>query len=56
MTRDTILDTSRSRLSRPVEELELELENPTLFCPLSSSLLLVDVSPRPRLLLSNTPV
>ena len=60
MTRDTILDTSRSTLSRPVEELELELEleleNPTLFCPLSSNLLLVEVSPRPRLLLSNTPV
>ena len=54
MTRDTILDTSRSTLSRPVEE--LELENPTLFCPLSSNLLLVEVSPRPRLLLSNTPV
>ena len=56
MTRDTILDTSRSTLSRPVEELELKLENPTLFCPLSSNLLLVEVSPRPRLLLSNTPV
>ena len=57
MTRDTILDTSRSTLSRPVEELELELENPTLFCPLSSNLLLVEVSPTPspRLPLSNTP-
>ena len=48
MTRDTILDTSRS-----VEEVEVEVENPTLFCPLSSNLLLVEVSP--RLLLSNTP-
>ena len=60
MTRDTILDTSRSSLYRPLEELEVEEEeeeNPTLFCPLSSNLLLVEVSPspRPRLPLSNTP-
>ena len=53
MTRDTILDTSRSSLYRPLEELEEEEENPTLFCPLSSNLLLVEVSP--RLPLSNTP-
>ena len=61
MTRDTILDTSRSSLYRPLEELEVEEEeeeNPTLFCPLSSNLLLVEVSPSPspRLPLSNTPV
>ena len=58
MTRDTILDTSRSSLYRPLEELEVEEEeeeNPTLFCPLSSNLLLVEVSPSPRLPLSNTP-
>ena len=59
MTRDTILDTSRSSLYRLlVEELEVEEEeeeNPTLFCPLSSNLLLVEVSPSPRLPLSNTP-
>ena len=59
MTRDTILDTSRSSLYRPLEELEVEEEeeNPTLFCPLSSNLLLEEVSPspRPRVPLSNTP-
>ena len=60
MTRDTIFDMSSS-LSRPVVVVEVEVvENPTLFCPISSNLLLVEVSPRPRprlawLLLPNTP-
>ena len=49
-----------SSLFRPVVEVEVEVENPTLFCPISSNLLLVEVSPRPRprlawLLLPNTP-
>ena len=47
-----------SSLSRPVVEVEVEVvENPTLFCPISSNLLLVEVSPSPWLdwlLLPNT--
>ena len=54
MTRETILE--MSLLPSPAVEVEVEVK-PTVFSPLSSNLLLLELSPSPAwLLLSNTPV